>query len=142
MITQSDIVAAVRGRWLGGSVLSALVPGGVWFGFVPPAAAVPYAALAVESEDARYLSDGRYLQTHTVQAAVWSDGPAEVDAGVIAAAMAARLNNAEASLTLTGGRVVRVKPAAPRLEIEDDLRAGADVCVTRAAWRVTVEGQG
>ena len=141
MVTPDAVEKCVRARW--GAVASAAsaVPGGLWFGRRPADTGSPYATFALTFGDFRFHGTAKYIQPVTLGVAVWVDvGKTGHDVAAVQAALDEAFTSKHRSMSVTGGTVLVCKPAPWSEALEDRLRSGLDVSVTRAAWRLVLEG--
>lgn len=140
MITKADVLACVKARWDATAELPRLMPGGLWFGRVDENATGNYASLKVVPDDPKHTSTGAYLQDFEVTVSVWTtDGPGK-DAAQVEQALCWAFDNRRIPFAIRGARVVRVRPVAGELEQDESLRNAQDVCLMRAAWKFTIQG--
>ena len=139
MTTTDDVRAAVLARWAGSGELPKLVPGGLWFGRVPPEKPAPYATFALEVGTAKYTSGRAYLQDWTLRVSVWADEASGVSE-FVQIALAWAFDWKQALFTLRSGKVIGCRPLGPSAEQAPEARSARDVLISHDGWELTVQG--
>ena len=137
-----DAAKCVMRRWRASQTLRRLVPGRLWFGRVPDTTRRPYASLAVVPESPTHHSMGLHV-AFGIDVSVWTAGGDDALAGTIQRAMDVWFSGQQASMTMPvpNQTVILMNPSSGSMELDPSLRAAADVCVSRLAWRMLVEGR-
>lgn len=132
-VLSHQIAAAYQGALGHVPGAGTILPGGLWFGKVPPATAVPYATFGVE-QVAKEVDSKGVIETNRVQIAVYSDAGID-DGGRILAALAEAWDEDTTGFQILGVFVIRVRSETPGEEIPDQRRDSKDVAVGKLNFR-------
>jgi len=133
------IAASVTGLWRTNAALTTLVPGGLLYGILKPAAR-PYAELKVTMQGGpRFQSGPTYLQTYVVDIMVWAAN-ALASAAAIQDALESLLGT-QTKLVMDGNAVtlaIMIDPAGIDEEAQRSAKGGIgqNVFIAGARWRV------
>lgn len=135
-----SFVSGLSTAWQSSTALSALVPGGLWFGKAPETASVPYAIFSVSSSGVIKMASRDIIHNVDISVSVFSSAPMTDS---LHEDIRFAINDAWASTTLIPidiGRVITIDPSSASTDLSDDRRNAEDVLVASAGFSSMVQG--
>lgn len=143
MIPVESIASFLAGMMSTGAVL-AYLPGKVWFERAPEEASGGgyYGTIKLTFGDPVKASGGLLYVTGAVELSIWGGDPMESGrrqqlADSLRSAMTV---NEPRELPGGAGSIVSLLPGAPALSLDDTMRDGGDIVLTKQAWEFIYQG--